>query len=58
MTVHDFEENIEPIIREYNREDGGGGIPDYVYNFSEMLKIEPQSVTEYYNTETGEKIVI
>jgi len=58
MTVHDFEENIEPIIREYNRDDGSGGIPDYVYNFSEMLKIEPQSVTEYYNPENGEKIVI
>ena len=58
MTVHDFEENIEPIIRDYNREDGGGGIPDYVYNFSEMLKVEPQSLTEYYNPETGEKIVI
>ena len=58
MTVHDFEENIEPIIRDYNREDGGGGIPDYVYNFLEMLKVEPQSLTEYYNPETGEKIVI
>lgn len=58
MTVHDFEENIEPIIREYNRQDGGGGIPIYVYDFSEMLKIEPQTLTEYYNPETGEKIVI
>ena len=58
MSVHDFEENIEPIIVEYNRNDGGGGIPNYVYNFSEMLKIEPQSVIEYYNPETGEKIVI
>lgn len=58
MTVHDFEENIEPIIVEYNRAEEGGGIPDYVYNFSEMLKIEPQSVTEYYNPENGEKIVI
>ena len=58
MSVHDFEENIEPIIVEYNRNDGGGGIPDYVYNFSDMLKIEPQSITEYYNPETGEKIVI
>ncbi len=58
MSVHDFEENIEPIIVEYNRDDGGGGIPDYVYNFSEMLKIEPQQIIEYYNPQTGEKIVI
>lgn len=58
MTVHDFEVNIEPIIREYNRADGGGGIPIYVYNFSEKLKLEPQTLTEYYNPQTGEKIVI
>lgn len=58
MTVHDFEENIEPIIKKYNREDGGGGILIYVYDFSEKLKIEPQSLTEYYNPQTGEKIVI
>ena len=58
ISVHDFEENIEPIIREYNRDDGGGGIPIYVYDFSDMLKIEAQTVTEYYNPETEEKIVI
>lgn len=58
MTVHDFEENIEPIIINYARQDENGGIPDYVYDFSEMLKIEPQMTTEYYNPETGEKIVI
>ena len=58
MSVHDFEENIEPIIMEYNRRDEYGGIPEYIYNFSEKLKIEPQTTTEYYNPETGEKIVI
>lgn len=58
MTVHDFEENIEPIIINYARQDEDGGIPDYVYDFSEILKIEPQNTMEYYNSETGEKIVI
>ena len=58
MTVHDFEENIEPIIIEYARQDESGGIPDYIYDFSVLLKIEPQNTTEYYNPETGEKIVI
>lgn len=58
MTVHDFEENIEPIIMDYNRQEETGAIPDYVYDFSEMLRIEPQMTTEYYNPETGEKIVI
>ena len=58
MTVHDFEENIEPIIIKYNRQDEGGGLPNYVYDFSEKLKLEPQSTTEYYNPNTGDKIVI
>jgi len=58
MTVHDFEENIEPIIINYARQDEAGGIPDYIYNFSDMLKIEPQETIEYYNPQTGEKIVI
>ena len=58
MTVHDFEENIEPIIINHNRQDENGGIPDYIYNFSDLLKIEPQNTVEYYNPETGEKIVI
>jgi len=58
MSVHDFEENIEPIIIEYNRADERGGIPEYIYNFGDMLGIEPQTTTEYYNPETGEKIVI
>lgn len=58
MTVHDFEENIEPIIMDYNRQEETGAIPDYVYDFTEMLKLEPQMTVEYYNPETGEKIVI
>ena len=59
MTVHDFEENIEPIIMAHNKETvTGDWLGYYVYDFSEMLKIEPQSTTEYYNPETGAKIVI
>lgn len=58
MTVHDFEENIEPIIIEYNRQNENGGIPDYVYDFTELLDIEPQNNSECYNPETGDKIVI
>lgn len=58
MTVHDFEENIKPIIIEYARKDENGGLPDYIYDFSEMLNIEPQQIIEYYNPETGEKVVV
>ncbi len=58
MTVHDFEENIEPIIMEYNRQAEEGAVEEYIYNFSDLLKIEPQETIEYYNPETGEKIVI
>lgn len=58
VTVHDFEESIEPIIIKENRRDLVGGIPDYLYDFSEVLKIEPQTTKEYYNPETGDKIVI
>lgn len=58
MTVHDFEENIEPIIIKYNRQQEIGNSANYIYDFSDMLKIEPQSVTEYYNPNTGEKIVL
>lgn len=59
MTVHDFETTIEPIIIKYDRSvNEGGGIPEYVYDFSDSLKIEPQRLTEYYNIETGEKVVI
>ena len=55
---HDFEENIEPIIIENNRSDPGGAIPEYIYDFSKVLKIEPQRTMEYYNPETGDKVVI
>ena len=58
MTIHDFEENIEPIIMEYNRSEPGGEIPNFIYDFSKVLKIEPQKIIEYYNPETGEKVVI
>ena len=59
MTIHDFETTIEPIIIKYDRSaNEGGGIPEYVYDFSDSLKIEPQRLTEYYNIETGEKVVI
>ena len=58
MSVHDFEENIEPIIIEYNRQDESGGLPDYIYDFTEMLDIQPQETIEYYNPQTEEKIVI
>ena len=58
MTIHDFEENIEPIIIENNRSDPGGALPEYIYDFSKVLKIEPQRTMEYYNPETGDKVVI
>ena len=58
MTIHDFEENIEPIIIKYNRMEPSGEFPNYVYDFKDILKIEPQETIEYYNPETGEKIVI
>ena len=58
MTVHDFEESIEPVIIEANRAEASGDLPNYVYDFGEILKIEPQETKEYYNPETGEKVVI
>ena len=58
MTVHDFEENVEPIIIKTNREYSGGDIPEYIYNFTDILKVGPQNIDEYFNPETGEKIVI
>ena len=58
MTVHDFEENVEPIVIATNREASvSGGASAIVYDFGEVLKIEPQQSIEYY-TEDGEKIVI
>lgn len=58
MTVEEFENKIEPIIINYNRQDEKGGLPDYIYDFSISLDIEPQAIVEYYNPDTGEKIVI
>lgn len=58
MTAHDFEENIEPIIIDYARQDESGGIPDYIYDFSDLLDLEPQNTVEYYNPQTQEKVVI
>jgi len=58
MTLHDFEENIEPIIIEYAREYDYGMLNGEVYDFSEVLKMDIQNTVEYYNPETGEKIVI
>ena len=58
MTIHDFEEKVEPVIINYARQGEGGGLPDYVYDFSNIIGIEPQNIIEYYNPETGEKIVI
>ena len=58
MTAHDFEESVEPAIIEFNRAGIGGDLVDYVYNFEEILKVKPQETIEYYNPETGDKIVI
>ena len=58
MTVHDFEESVEPVIIKYNRVEPSGEIPNYIYDFREILKIEPQEIREYYNPETGDKVVI
>lgn len=56
MTVHDFEGNIEPVIMEYQYDNGM--LNGDVYNFSDILNLEPQNTVEYYNPETEEKIVI
>ena len=59
MTVLDFEETIEPIIIEECKTSSNELTITYmIYNFTDVLKIEPQSTVEYYNTETGEKIVV
>ena len=58
MTVHDFEENVEPIIIQANRQNIEGAMDEHVYYLSDVLKIEPQTTQEYYDSETGEKIVI
>ena len=54
VTVHDFEENIEPIIIKQNR----NTMEEYfMYDFSEILKIGFAEVKEFYNLETGGKEV-
>lgn len=58
VTVHDFEENLEPVIIDCNRAKLSGELPNYIYDFSDTLKIAPQETKEYYNPETGEKVVI
>lgn len=58
MTPDNFKQNIEPMIIKYNKEDNGGGIPNYVYNFEEILNVKPQTTMEYYDPQTEEKIVI
>lgn len=58
MTVNDFEGDIENTIIENNRMAIDRELPNYIYNFEEWLKISPQEINEYYNPETGEKIVI
>ena len=57
MSVHDFEENVEPEVRKTNRLEVVD-VVQYIYDFSELLKIEPQKIQEYYNPQTGEKVVI
>ena len=39
MTVHDFEENVEPIIIKRNREQNEGEISTYIYDLKDVLKI-------------------
>lgn len=59
MTIHDFKETIEPQIIKYNVEmTNAPDVPTFIYDFSEILKISPQYITEYYIPETGEKIVV
>lgn len=57
VTTHDFEENIKPIVIDYNRLDASA-MSNYVYDFKKVLKIEPQTTIEYYRPETGEKVVV
>lgn len=58
ITKEDFEEKIEPIIVEYNRQEHRVDIEDYLYDFSQEIGIQAQEVMEYYDPETSEKIVI
>lgn len=58
MTVEEFEEKMEPIIIEYNREEHKIDESDYLYDFSQVTDVGIQEVMEYYDPETEEKIVI
>ena len=59
MTVLDFEETIEPIIKEECKKMSSDQPISYIiYNLTDVLKIAPQSTIEYYNIETGEKIIV
>ena len=59
MTVHDFEEVVSAKIRkDIKNKMNGGEVPDFLYDFSDELKVAPQNVTEYYDKITGEKAVI
>lgn len=59
MSVLDFEETIEPIIKEESRKMSSDQPISYIiYDFTDVLKIAPQSTIEDYNIETGEKIVV
>ena len=57
MTVHDFTENIEPIIIQDNRNVYESDV-EFVYDFSSLLNIAPQELTEYYNPKIEQKVVI
>ena len=59
MTVLDFEETIEPIvIEECKTSSYELPITYMIYNFTDILKVAPQTTIEYYNTKTGEKTVV
>lgn len=58
VTVHDFEEILKPIVKENDRKDSIDSIENYIYDFTDILKISPETTEEYYNLETGEKVVI
>lgn len=57
MTLHDFSENIEPIIIQDNRNVYESDV-EFVYDFSSLLNVAPQDLIEYYNPETEVKVII
>ena len=58
MTNKEFKDNIEPLIIKSNRMNSNGETPKYIYDFSQILNSQPQVTREYYNSETGEKVII